>query len=132
MNAKTTITLGLLAIFTVFTMMPASAWAGSPQSHRWEGVAIGVGAAIIGTALIKAAQNANEAAYASNQATVAYHHRRPAGHWETQRAWVPPVYEKTWNPGHYSRHGRWIQGHWIQVETRAGYWTQERVWVPAR
>jgi hypothetical protein len=29
-----------------------SAWAGSPQQHRWEGVAIGVGAAILGSALI--------------------------------------------------------------------------------
>ncbi|MBR9984641.1 MAG: hypothetical protein KFF68_01910 [Desulfosarcina sp.] len=29
-----------------------SVWAGSKQQHRWEGVAIGVGAAIVGSALI--------------------------------------------------------------------------------
>lgn len=29
-----------------------SAWAGSVQQHRWEGVAIGVGAVILGSALI--------------------------------------------------------------------------------
>ena len=35
-----------------FCLISTSVWAGSKQRHRWEGVAIGVGAAIVGSALI--------------------------------------------------------------------------------
>ncbi|MFO7716383.1 hypothetical protein [Desulfosarcina sp.] len=41
-----------------FCLISTSVWAGSKQQHRWEGVAIGVGAAIIGGSLI------NHSAYA--------------------------------------------------------------------
>lgn len=38
----------LVGISVTFT----SAWAGSKQRHRWEGVAIGVGAAVVGGAIL--------------------------------------------------------------------------------
>jgi hypothetical protein len=45
---------GLIITATVLSisLAGASAWAGSKQQHRWEGVAIGVGAAIAVSALI--------------------------------------------------------------------------------
>jgi hypothetical protein len=36
------------------SLMATSAWAGPKQRYRWEGVAIGVGAAILGNALFNA------------------------------------------------------------------------------
>jgi len=36
------------------SLMVTSAWAGPKQRYRWEGVAIGVGAAILGSALFNA------------------------------------------------------------------------------
>jgi len=44
----------IIAVSTVLSLclMSPSVWAGSKQQHRWEGVAIGVGAAIVGSALI--------------------------------------------------------------------------------
>lgn len=44
----------IIAVATVLTfcMMSPSVWAGSKQQHLWEGVAIGVGAAIVGSTLI--------------------------------------------------------------------------------
>jgi len=130
MKTKTVITVSLLAVFVSFTAIPSSAWAGSPRSHRMEGVAIGIGAAIIGTALISAYQHANQPAEVHY-----YYHPEPpapAGYWETQQEWVPPEYRKQWNPGHYDRRGRWTAGRWIQIETRPGYWMEKRVWVPQR
>lgn len=44
----------IITVTTVlgFGLISTSVWAGSKQQHRWEGVAIGVGAAIVGSALI--------------------------------------------------------------------------------
>ncbi len=44
----------IIAVAAILSLglMSTSAWAGSKQQHRWEGVAIGVGAAIVGSALI--------------------------------------------------------------------------------
>lgn len=134
MKSKTILTMTLLAVFTIVAAIPSSSWAGSPQSHRWEGVAIGVGAAIIGSAILKNMhQNYSAADREPQPAEVHhYHHRppRPTGYWDVQKEWVPPVYEKVWNPGHYDRHGRWINGRWIRIESQPGYWTEQRVWVP--
>ena len=134
MKSKTILTMTLLAVFTIVAAIPSSSWAGSPQSHRWEGVAIGVGAAIIGSAILKNMQQGYPAVERAPQPAEVhhYHHRpaRPAGYWDVQKEWVPPVYERVWNPGHYDRHGRWVQGRWMQVESQPGYWSENRVWVP--
>ena len=37
-----------ITLIMVLSFITTSAWAGSKQRHRWEGVAIGVGAAIVG------------------------------------------------------------------------------------
>lgn len=130
MKTKTIATFLCLAVFSTFLMAPASSWAGSPQSHRWEGVAIGIGAAIIGSALIKAYHQPPAPAY---RPAAIYPHRpgppQPVGYWQTQREWVAPQHQKVWNPGHYNRHGRWVPGQWIQTAVQPGYWVETRVWV---
>lgn len=44
--------LAAVAIIMGILFTTTSAWAGSKQRHRWEGVAIGVGAAVLGGALL--------------------------------------------------------------------------------
>lgn len=114
-------------------LVASPALAGSEQRHRWEGVAIGVGAAILGHAIYhthKAEQQAS-VVYAEPERTDrhGFGHKHRHGHWEWRKAWVPPTYQRVWNPGHYNRKGHWISGHWMEVETSGGHWTQERVWV---
>lgn len=136
----------LLAIATVaavcvaFSVSPADA--GSKQRHRWEGVAIGVGAALLGGAIIHDIHRVH------HRPVRVYHHReyrprryesreycpppRRRGHWEEKKVWIPPVYERVWNPGHYDCNNEWIPGRWMRVEKRPGYWKSERVWVSYR
>ncbi len=51
MNKKKVFIIMLTSIL-VFCYAATSAWAGPKQRYRWEGVAIGVGAAIVGSTLI--------------------------------------------------------------------------------
>ena len=44
----------MLTTVLCLSLMVTSAWAGPKQRYRWEGVAIGLGAAILGNALISA------------------------------------------------------------------------------
>ena len=114
-------------------LVSSSALAGSKQEHRWEGVAIGVGAAILGHAIYHThkAEQQPQVVYVEPERTCGHNcgpeHRH--GHWAWQKIWVPPTYERVWNPGHYNRKGHWVSGHWMEVETGDGHWTQERVWV---
>jgi hypothetical protein len=125
------IVVALIAI----VLTSSSVLAGSKQRHRWEGVAIGVGAAILGHAIYQThkVERQPQVVYVQPEPNRHYRHRHPPrhprGHWEWQKIWVPPTYEKVWNPGHYNRKGRWVPGHWIEVQTSAGCWTKERVWV---
>ncbi len=108
------------------------------NNHR-EGVAIGVGAAILGGALFHHAQhpprNHSRPVYyqtypQQQQVYVApYCPPKPSGHWEWQKIWVPTVCEKTWNPGHYNRRNHWVPGHWIRINKQSGYWRKEKIWV---
>lgn len=125
----------LIVAVIAIVMTSSSVLAGSKQRHRWEGVAIGVGAAILGHAIYQAhkVERQPQVVYVEPEPNRHYRHRHPPrhprGHWEWQKIWVPPTYEKVWNPGHYNRKGRWVPGHWIDVQTSAGHWTKERVWV---
>ena len=126
----------LLAAFTAVSLLSSTALAGSKQRHRWEGVAIGVGAAILGHAIYQAHKQAPQAHVVYESPGPAYedHHgrydrRHRGGHWEWQSVWVPPSMKRVWNPGHYNRHGRWVNGHWMEVIDKEGCWTKERVWV---
>jgi hypothetical protein len=122
-------------VITLFgiALVSSSALAGSKQRHRWEGVAIGVGAAILGHAIYQShqAERQPQVVYVEPERTYGGNHgpEYRCGHWEWQKTWVPPTYEKVWNPGHYNRKGHWVSGHWIEVETSDGHWIQERVWV---
>ena len=141
---KKTLFILLISIVLVWTVAVLPAWAGrgkgNPQRHRWEGVAIGVGAAILGGALLHHAQPPRRnhsrpvyhQSYPQQQQVVysaPYCPPRPRGHWEWQKIWVPPVCQKTWNPGHYNRRNHWVPGRWIKIETQPGYWRSEKIWV---
>ena len=139
MHTKKLITI-LIVILTAVSLSSSFALAGSKQRHRWEGVAIGVGAAILGHAIYQAHKQPPQKAVVYERTGPVYdrddrrHHdrydqRHRGGHWEWQSIWVPPTKERVWNPGHYDRHGRWVKGHWMEVITKEGCWTRERVWV---
>ena len=128
--------LSLIVIITTITMLFTvnSAFAGSRHHERWKGVAIGLGAAIIGSAILN---NSRDYSYRDSdycEAAVRVPPRpRPhyKGHWEVRNEWVPPVYKTVWNPAHYNKRGDWIGGAWMKIEERPGYWKEERVWVAA-
>ena len=126
------ICIALVSAGILLTFLTVPAWAGSPQQHRWEGVAIGIGAVVVGSAIL---HSLNHPGY---QPQPVYHRPSPPrspyhrGSWQKQRVWVEPTYKKIWNPGHYNRRGRWVRGHWIRIENRPGYWKEQRVWISRR
>lgn len=140
----------IVAVVSLSLSVP-SAWAGSKQRRRWEGVAIGLGAAILGHAIIKDSQRhravdrrgyyapscrtRESARPVYNPPPPAYNdpprrHRR--GHWEMRRIWVPPTYKEVWNPGHYSHKRKWVPGKWIKIIDQEGHWVEKEVWVGRR
>ena len=92
-----------------------SAWAGNVQRNRWEGVAIGIGAAILGYTLYQYSVPAQPKVNQHYQTPTNYDNRyrqKPSGHWETRKVWVQPTYESVWSPGHYNHsYGRGVRGH---------------------
>jgi hypothetical protein len=136
MKPKAIMIASFLAIFVTVATIPDNTWAGSTQRHRWEGVAIGIGAAIIGSALINSLHGSPAVVGpAPTQAAVHYYHERPRapkGYWTIEKEWVEPTCKKEWNPGHYNRRGQWVPGGWIQLEVEPGHWIERKVWVPYR
>lgn len=132
MKIKTTL-ISLTILLFAMSLAASSALAGSKQRYRWEGVAIGVGAAILGHAIIQSHRAEPQRPVVHTHPQPAYRPHQPAGqrqgHWEWRSVWVPPNHETVWNPGHYNHKGRWVPGHWIHVQTTQGHWTQARVWV---
>jgi hypothetical protein len=142
---KKYLTIGLLTLFCVAMLTP-QAWAGAKQRHRWKGVAIGVGAAILGHALIHGPsphyrdyrphrgggtviirEGRDRCDYPERRYR-RHRHSRPARGWDSQRIWISPVYEKVWNPGHYDVNQRWVPGRWIKVVKEPGHWAEKRRW----
>lgn len=111
----------LLAVAFCLTLSINPVFAGSKQHYRWEGVAIGLGAALLGSALINNSQ--------PERVTIieheTYYHPAPPRYYEPRHVWVPPVCERVWNPGHYE-YGRWVTGQYIVIERAPGYWIEER------
>jgi hypothetical protein len=132
---KKTIMLTITMIFFLSLLAP-SAYAGSKQRHRWQGVAIGLGAAILGHAIV------NSERYESSPDRVVvvdrdyysprYSNRHHRGKWEIRKTWVEPRCERVWNPGHYNEYNQWVPGRNITIETGQGYWVKKRVWVGCR
>lgn len=88
----------IIAVAAVLSLglISTSVWAGSKQQHRWEGVAIGVGAVIVGSALI------NHHAYG-------YHGGPPVAFSFTYRENHPhPSRHHGYRKPHYGGH----QNHW--------------------
>ncbi|MEZ4549799.1 MAG: hypothetical protein R2874_04785 [Desulfobacterales bacterium] len=100
------------------------------------GVAIGLGAAILGNAIL----NSDRYDAPPEPVVVDRDCRRPRycdrdyrqGYWEVRKIWVEPVCERVWNPGHYNRHSQWVPGQYVTIEKAPGYWEQHRVWVGCR
>ncbi len=130
MNTRRILLIMAIAIFGIVSIAPHS-WAGSASHHRLEGAVIGIGAVLLGKAILdhhRYHSPAGEPVAVQRPYPRRYH--RPAGYWETHKQWIPPKYEKVWNPGHHNHSGHWIPGHWTRIQTEAGYWHYERVWVP--
>jgi hypothetical protein len=108
---KTRIVLMITGITVAGLLLAStSSWAGSKQQHRWEGVAIGLGAAIVGSAII-------------NQHAYGYHGRPPVG--------MSFIYQKT--HGHpanhhkgYNRHHNPRPGHWRHPDRGPHYRGHDR------
>ncbi|MBU1342617.1 MAG: hypothetical protein KKE44_20230, partial [Proteobacteria bacterium] len=134
------------SIFMFVCFSTVSAYAGAARRHTIEGFMLGTGVAILGAAIINGINKDNRPQYTDNRSRngghryttnrYAYkdrHHNgyqhRPSGHWEIERVWVEPIYEKKWNPGHYNRRGEWVNGRNEKFLVRDGYWQEEKVWV---
>lgn len=106
------------------------------KNNVLEGVVIGAGALIIGTAI---AQSLNRPRHPVRVQAVAvpprpypsanYYAATPGGHWEIRKMWVAPLYEARWNPAHYDASGKWVNGRHQQFLIADGYWKNERMWV---
>ncbi len=135
------ILVSLFVAVCLVTFTSASALAGDKQRHRWEGVAIGVGAAILGHAIFSNSWDARPdhvTVIQRNRHRDRHHdrhnsfNRHSRSHWEVQRHWVPPVCQRVYNPGHYDRRGRWVPGQWVTIEKNPGYWEQRRCRISRR
>lgn len=128
-------------ILTVVSLLTLALTAGSASAGRYhhrghdrlKGVAIGVGAAILVTALIN---HARENSYRETEPCYVpppppQEYRQQGGHWEIRKQWVSPTYKRAWNPAHYDYNGVWVEGAWIEIVDQPGYWTENRIWVSA-
>lgn len=112
-----------------------------------EGFILGTGIAILGTAIINGINKEVSPQYIRNHTRqVTSHHTKyryanknnhhnqyrrqgPRGHWKIDRIWIGPVYEKKWNPGHYTARGVWVSGRHETFLVQNGYWQKEKIWV---
>lgn len=127
----------ILTVSAIFflSMLVTPSFAGSKQRYRWQGIAIGVGAAILGHAILESCRDYSppERVIIDRPCGPVYSPpRRAFGHWEVRRVWVKPECEKVWNPAHYNRYGEWVPGEYIMIQTTPGHWSKERVWVARR
>ena len=132
MEKKSLFVLALVTVFS-FVFLTPQAQAGSQERCRWEGIAIGLGAAIVGSAILKAHIDSRNDRYVVVRHPPARVHQRvihrpppPPGRWEIQKEWVPPTYKRVWNPAHYDHRGKWVPGQWIEVVNHPGHWVEKK------
>ena len=100
-------------------------------------VAIGVGAAILGAAIISSIHNSTPRREYQNNYDNSFnrntykHHRppKPKGYWSVKKVWMEPVYQTRWNPGHYNKHGKWVKGRNQSFLVEKGYWEEVKLWT---
>ncbi|MCA1786593.1 MAG: hypothetical protein ABR534_03515 [Desulfotignum sp.] len=135
-----------IVVFICLSTAPAHA-----DRKTREGVLLGIGAAVLGTAIYQGLKQpsgyreprryhvppAYERGYhvppayerGSQYRDTRRHARGPVGRWEIERIWVEPAYKTRWNPGHYNRKGHWVNGRHEKFRIQDGYWEKRRVWV---
>ena len=124
---KLTVSL-FIAILSIFILI-SPALAGSKQRHRWEGVAIGIGAAILGSAILGRSGYSHPApVYTRRPPRPCRTVSRTPGHWESKKVWIPGRCERIWRGGHYDNYGRWYPGYWEEHRT-SGFFMEKQVWV---
>ncbi len=115
----------IIAVAAVLSLglISTSVWAGSKQQHRWEGVAIGVGAAIIGSALINhhayGYHSGPPVAFSFNYRENHRHPSRHRGYWKPHRGGHDNHW-RSYDRGHRGRihrsdgdvHGHRYHGKW--------------------
>lgn len=140
---KTIATVTAVCLALIFSSTPAHA-----DRKTMEGFLLGTGITILGTAIISEMNKNSQPAYRTgkrhehrayragykhgykDRTCKKYRHRKHRrGHWEVERIWIEPVYERKWNPGHYNRRGNWVNGRYEKFLMAEGYWKKERVWV---
>ena len=131
----------LTALALLATPMIPSAEAGSKQRHRWEGFALGVGAAFLTSAFLLHPPFVWAAPRPVAVAPAPVHRPRPVkvvaapapvrpvGHWAFKKAWIPPKSKRVWRPGHFTNRRVWVPGKWNSVGVKPGRWARKRVWV---
>lgn len=110
--------------------------AGSRDRHLVEGIIIGTGAVIIGTAIAHEIRGNGGAVVVKERRHYRHRNRHQNRHhnWDRRhgrrgrgdRVWVEPIHGLRWNPGHYNRRGFWVQGRHEKVIVRDGFWDKRR------
>jgi hypothetical protein len=123
-----------IVMFVCLSAAPARA-----DRKTTEGFLLGVGAAVLGTAIYQGLHHSSgyrepqrhhapppAYGYKSQCRNDRRYVRQPVIRWEIQRIWVEPVFETRWHPGHHNRKGHWVGGRHEKIKVRDGYWTERR------
>jgi hypothetical protein len=131
-----TLTLIVIACFST------AATAGPARRHTIEGIVLGTGIAIMGTAILHGMNKGHQPCLDSpkhkrhtnnrHQRQYARNDNGPRGHWEIQKIWVTDKHQKRWNSGHTTSRGRWVNGRHKRVRAQRGHWQAQRVWVETK
>ncbi len=141
----------IATIMIVLSVLCFSTVSAHADRKTMEGFMLGTGVAILGAAIYNGIHHGSNVQYIPQKTRHNdYSHRRynsdhrykyknkhhrkysrhnQRGHWEVRKEWINPLYENRWNPGHYTRKGRWISGRNINILVRQGYWQENKIWV---
>lgn len=122
-------TAALIFLSAIFT---GAASAGAARRHTMEGFVLGAGVTLLGTAIIHNMSRPRTVVVHQRHGRRHNQGRRSQGYWETRKVWVPAVTETRWNPGHYNRNGRWVQGRHQAFVISEGHWEKQKIWVSSR